>query len=405
MPITASIVAIAPSRIGSPYAYGNGVGTFQRGTNLYMACSNPGLNQTFVNPNPPPVLAQAHVLKSADGGATWNEIDEAGAPSVSLQRGSGGTARGITSPIAACYKDADTLLVAYFVWDYIGANPVEIRFSEFDLITETWGAETPGGPTIATFPSVAGNTLPLSIAYRASSGSQIILFQDYENVGGQNYARTFYVIHTGAWGAATPVDAAQTGSTLDYSVSGAVSGGSNRTHLFFSIIDPAAIIPASLNQNTLTGANALIGTVQITADLYDFGGRTSPVTRTILGTTTLFIGWVKNSDTEMYFSSAASADSPVFAEGLVDSAPFCNLAGVFNAGFAASAGLVGSTFENTDLTVTGSQDLSTWEVPTPITIPATPGNRPNTSFSGLGVDIGALPSAGIVRYILERAPD
>lgn len=404
MPLTASIVAIAPELGGTPYAYANGAGTFQRGNNLYIVCTNPAVRQTFADGNPPPVLAQAHVLKSTDNGATWNEIDLGNGPTVSVLRGSGNTARGCTTPVGACYQDADTLLVAYFVWDYSNADPIELRFSVFDLITETWGAETSGGPTIAQ--KTFGIDTAVSIAYRPLDGAIIVLYQSYQTISSQAYARTFYVTYEGAvWGSATAVDSAQTGASFDYKSLGAVSGDSSRTHLFYQVLDVNQIVPGLIYQNSLTAGDALVGPVQAAA-LGVFGVGTTAVNRVFGGVTSIFVGWFLSDGVtiEFRYSKAASANTPAFSDFLVETVNVNAGPNIFNCGQAVSTG-ISAAYVDSDLETTGAADLVTWDTPIPLTLPF-PGVEPQ-QFSGLGVDLSGsvFPSAGIVGSVIQLGPE
>lgn len=403
MPITATCVAIAPEKFGTYYGYGQGAGTFQRGQYLYIVCSNPAYNQTITSGVPPAVLAQARVLKSSDQGATWFEVDESNGPTVSL---ASGTANGRTSPMTACYIDANTLLVGYFVWDYVFGHPVELRFSTFDLITETWGAETSGGPTSLTVSNLA-------VAYRASDGAAIFTYDGLQTVSASARGRVYYVVYNAGWGAETPIDAAQTGSTENWNFAGVVSGDGNRTHLFYQqSTRPQVVGVINLFQVTLTSGDVLIAPVLIT-DTVTFSTDapwSRAANRVVSGVTSIYIGYVKQADHLLYFSGAASADSPVFAEQLIGGISQCITAGLFSAGFGVSNGLVGATKQSTGASavVTGSHDLTTWDAMTPANIPSVPIPFPAQqvrSWTGLGIDInGVFPTAGIVINSIEFPP-
>jgi hypothetical protein len=405
VPITAQCVAIGADLFATPHGYGQGAGTFQRNEFLYMVCSNPGYGQSTISGNPPAILAQAHVLKSGDGGFTWTPVDDANGPSVSLQT----TAGGLTSPMAACYLDADTLLVGYFVWDYITADPVELRFSTFDLVTETWGAETAGGPTSST-------VTDLAMSRRAADGAVIFEYDGTETVTAVKRGRVFYVIYNAGWGAETPVDGAQTGSTTHYNMGGVVAGDASRTHLFYRrSTQPQAAGNVFLFQATLTALDVLTAAVQISNNVSAGGGvppNASPWSfagaRTVAGVTTIFIAYARDSDGLLYFSFATSANTPAFTEQLIGGTATVNAPGIFNAGQAVSVGLVATMLESSSSpSVTASPDLTTWEATTPITLPATPaGAGPITGWTGLGIDIaGSLPSAGYVINTLFSPPD
>lgn len=403
--LTQDMVAIAPGRFGSPYAYGYGCGTFQRGTDLYIVCSNPGLGQSaWTNANidgdPPPVLAQAHVLKSSDNGATWNEVDTDNGPEVSLRK-STISFRGMFSPMAACYQDADTLIVAYYTWDYVYDSPATIRFSTFSMASDAWGAEVPGGPACTTVDDQP--QLNLSIARRAGDGALIVLFDGYERLAGINYCRLFYLVYLAGWGAAQDIDAAQTGSTDDYNIAGAVAGDADRTHLFYR----TNIGGSNLLQDTLDAADTLVGAVTITtavdtgtSSVPPFGAPWgSPASRSAAGVTTLFIPYVKDGTQFLAFSSAVSADSPTFAEVVINASQ-SDKAGIFNCGLlTASRGLAASTVENfVDNDVTGSQDVVTWEPETTLTFPVDPSQPVIENYSGLGITQGdgGYGAAGVV---------
>lgn len=408
--ITQQMVAIAPGRFGSPNAYGNGVGTFQRGTDLYIVCSNPGYGQSSwrnadVDTDPPPILAQAHVLKSQDGGATWVEVDENNGPQVSLQK-STTVFRGLTSPISACYQDGDTLLVGYFVWDYTYNDPVDLRFSTFDMSTDTWGAEVAGGPTSETVAN-------LSMAFRAGDGAIVFLYDGLETVG-TPFSRMFYVVYNAGWGAEAPIDVAQTGSTDNYNMAGAVAGDSDRTHLFYRT-DVGGT--SNLLQSTLTALDALIAAVTITSDVDTaqlgvppkFAPWGTPVARQLFGVgiTNLFIPYIKDTTVDLNFSHAVSADSPVFAEVTIGGTN-CRDAGIFNCGpLIASQGLAAATQENTNnQVVSGSQDVATWESFTPVTVPQVDAEE-IINYFGLGIlsGDGGFYSAGIVANSLLTPPE
>jgi hypothetical protein len=368
MPLTASLVAIAPERFGTVYQYGNSGGTFQRGDALYIVCTNPGQPQGggwsgSASGTPPPVLAQARMLKSVDGGFTWNEVDVDNGPQVSLQK-STTVFRGLYSPITACYKDADTLVVGYWVWDYVYNDPVELRFSLFDMSTDTWGAETAGGPTSSTVTSIG-------MAQRVSDGATIFEYDGTETVMAVKYDRTFFVVYNAGWGAETPVDAAQTGSTANYSFASVVAGDGSRTHLFFANPDPNAIVPTVLKQNTLTSGNALIGSVQVTNQVAIGGGGAGAqfwgraTARLVAGVTEIAIGYANDPDRFLFVARATSADSPVFASNQITASAITQGLGVFNIGLTQSVG-AGATYQpstGTEVDATGSRDLVSWDPP------------------------------------------
>jgi hypothetical protein len=405
MPITAQCVAIAPQLFGTPHGYGQGVGTFQRNGFFYLVCSNPGYGQSTLSGNPPGILATAHVLRSADGGFTWEALDDANAPQVSLQT----TAGGLTSPMAACYQDADTLLVGYFVWDYVTAHPIELRFSTFDLATESWGPETAGGPTSST-------VTDLAMSRRASDGAIVFEYDGTEVVTGVRRGRAFFVIYAGGFGAATPIDAAQTGSTTHYNMGGVVTGDASRTHLFYRrSTQPQVAGNVFLFQATLTALNVLTAPVQIT-DAVSTSGAVPPSqfpwsfagVRVVAGVSTIFIAYSKESDGLLYFSHATSANTPVFTEQLIGGTATVMSPGIFNAGFTASVGVVATMLESfSNPTVTGSKDLTTFEATTPFTLPTPPaGIGPIVGWSGLGIDVaGSLPSAGYAINTLFSPPE
>lgn len=400
MPVTSSFVAIAPERFGTAYSYGNGGGVFQLGQNLYLVCSNPGQPQAvFPSGSPPAILAQARVLKSTDGGATWNEVDTDNGPQVALSSGSSG----LYSPIAACYKNSTTVIVGYFVWDYIHGDPSELRFSLFDLTTETWGVETTGGPT-------STNVLNLSIAYRSLGDTIVFMYDGFENVGG-NKARCFYVLYeAAAFSVQAAVDPAQTGSSQDYVFAGVVSGSSGRSHFFYALPDPNGINPTVFNQNTLTAGDALIGPVQVTdqVSLNESGGQGTwsygaPVSRVVSGVTQLLAGYIDQTTNFLFLAKATSANSPVFSTQQVTATVSPGLAGIFNAGLSASQGAIGSTFNNTPaLIATESNDLISWGVPGVLTL--IPPDEPVTANpagifgeTGLPIDYASgYFSAGII---------
>ena len=412
--LTQSIIAIAPGRFGTPYAYGNGVGTFQRGQNLYIVCSNPALRQTSWDNStpsgtPPPILAQAHVLKSTDGGATWDEVDSGNAPSVALLKNHGTPDfRGLRSPMAATYQDADTLIVAYWVWDYVYNDPVELRFSTFDLITDTWGPETAGGPTSET-------VLNMSVAFRSGDGATIFEYDGSETVMASSFSRVFYLIYNAGFGAETPIDVAQTGSTTNYNWAGAVAGDSDRTHLFYrTSTAPDVPGPSTLLQATLKSTDVLQAPVTITAAVDTSDDTHVPpnrapwstaIGRSITGTINLYIAWVKDGDLTLNYSTAVSADTPVFSDVLIGLAN-CVEAGIFNAGFTTTVGLIAASESpiNT-LTYTGSTDGTTWDAGTPLTQPD-PTDPEYRNMQGLGIlaGDGGYGSAGVVVNSLFTAP-
>lgn len=405
--VTQTMVAIAPGRFGSPQAYGFAAnGAFERAAALYIVCSNPGFGQfSWVNDNvdgdPPPVLALGRVLKSTDDGATWAEVDIDNGPQVSIKK-SNIVFRGLTSPMAACYLDSDTLLVGYYVWDYTYGDAPEMRFSTFDMSTDTWGAEVAGGPAATILADQP--QLNLSMALRSGDGAIVFEYDAYENVGGSNRCRVFCVTYLGAWGAAQPLDAGQAGSTDDYCIAGAVAGDGGRTHLAYQTNVGGS---SNLLQVTLDATDTLLTPVAITSDV-DIDASTPPfgapwgflASRTAAGVTTLFLPYVKTGTKELNFQSATSADSPAFAETTIGGVN-CDNAGISNCGpIAASQGLAGVTQENfNDVGVSGSQDVTTWEPFTPLTIPVDPSTGPSIGqYLGLGITQGngGLFAAGVV---------
>jgi len=416
--LTQDLIAIAPGRFGSPQAYGYAAnGVFERSGALYIVCSNPAFGQNSwananVNGDPPPVLAQARVLKSLDDGATWDEVDTDNGPEVSIFKApTFATFRGLTSPMAACYQDADTLLVGYYVWDYVYGSAPTLRFSSFDLSTDTWGLETAGGPAA----SILGNDQPqlnLAIAFRAGDGALVFWFDAYEDVGGANFCRMFYTVYNAGWGAATPIDVAQAGSTDNFRIAGAVTGDAGRTHLFYM----TNIGVINLLQRTLNSADVLQAVVTITS-LVDTGSLLVPPfgapwgfasSRSAAGVTTLFIPYVKDVDLDLRFQHAVSANVPVFAEVTVGGTN-CALAGISNCGpLTDSRGLAAVTQQSVNNpAVSGSQDVSTWEAFTSLTIPADPSFPSIGQYLGLGITQGAggLYSAGFAVNAFYFPPD
>lgn len=416
--LTQDMVAIAPERFGSPQAYGFGAnGVFRRGTDLYIVCDNPAFGQNSwananVDTDPPPVLAQARVLKSLDAGATWAEVDVDNGPQVSIFKlDNFGTFRGLTSPMAATYQDADTILVGYYFWDYTYGNAPELRFSVFDMSTDSWGAETTGGPTASTQQNNQPQ-LNLSIAYRAGDGALVFLFDGYEDVGGLNFCRMFYSVYNAGWGAAVPIDVAQAGSTDDYRMAGAVAGDADRTHLFYM----TNIGSINLLQATLDSSDTLQAAVAITSAVDTNITRVPPfgaqwgfaASRSAAGVTTLYIPYVKDASVDLTFQWAISANTPAFTEVTVGGTN-CAMAGISNCGpIDNSRGLAAVTQENiNDPGVTGSQDVNTWEAITPLTIPADPAFGEIGQYLGLGIiqGGGGLYSAGYVANSFYFPPD
>lgn len=416
MPLTASFVAIAPERFGSVYQYGNSGGVFQRGDSLYMVCTNPGRPQSgwsAVSGTPPPILAQARILKSQDGGFTWTEVDVDGGPQVSLQKAATAPFRGIYSPTAACYQDPDTLLVGYFVWDYTNGDPVELRFSVFDMSTDTWGAETSGGPTSSTVTS-------LGMAQRPSDGATVFMYDGQETVSATRYDRCFFVVYNVGWGLETAVDPAQTGSTNNYSFAGVVPGSASRTHLFYANPDPLSVTPTILKQNTLTSLDALVGPVQITTAVQIGQGGRGPwnwsraTARVLSGSTQIVIGYIKDADGFLYLSKATSANTPVFTENQITAVTAQSPVGVFNIGLALSQGASASAFESgeSELIATGSRDLATWDPativsPVPFAVPILAGGALEIFglANGPGIDSSdGFLNAGFVVNTFEQSP-
>ncbi len=309
------------------------------------------------------------MLKSTDGGFTWTEVDVDGGPAVSLFKASGTvTFKGLYTPTAAAYLDADTLLVGYYVWDYVHGNPAELRFSTFDMSTDTWGAEVPGGPTSSTVANLA-------MSQRAGDGATVFMYDGQEKVGGVFYDRIFFVVYNAGWGAATPVNALQTGSTDNYTFAGCVPGDGGRTHLFYANPDRFGVLTTTIFQNTLTSANALIGVTQVVDQVKAgnsgpgpwYWGRAS--VRVVSGVSQLIIGYVADADATLNVAKGTSADMPAFTTDQV-SATAINTEGVavFNIGLTESQGAAG-TYQvgfGTSLAVTGSRDLNAWDAPTSI---------------------------------------
>jgi len=357
------------------------------------------------------VLAQVHVLKSQDNGATWVEVDENNGPEVSLEK-STVVFHGLASPIWACYKDANTILIAYFVWDYTDNTPAELRFCTFDMASDTFGAETPGGPT-------STKALNMSIAYRSGDDAIIFEYDGSETVGSPR-SRVFYVINTaGVWGAEAPIDVAQTGANANYNVAGAVTGDGGRTHLFYRVFaTPFGAGDMSLQQRTLTSVDVLVAAVIITTQVDSSTNLVNPfpqpwsqaVGRFISAAIHLYIAYVKDTDKSLYFQSAVSVDTPVFSEQLIGGTTVLS-AGIFKAGnlLPGSRGLIGATQDTFNAPeATGSVDETTWDAMTALVVPTDPDTSLLTlgNFAGNGINSGAggFLSAGIVLNSVEIPP-
>jgi len=307
--ITAPAVKILSALFGTTGELSNPGGVFQLGNGnaLYIPVTNPcegnGLQQLWADNVPPPLPSNARMLKSIDNGATWAEIDAAHAPAVSLTNHTANT--GATSPLTAVLQDANTILVAYVKWDYHSADAPVLAFSIFHMDTGLWGAETTGGPA---FPNaLQGGSGKIHMAYRATDGSVIIAWAGVpETVGGTPYLRIFYTIYNAGWSAAAPIDATQTGATLNYDLGGVVSGTAGRSHFFYTIQNPP--VSNAVNSRTLNGANALL-TVVVVAPLDPSAGINFPISYA----GNIGVAYIRGFPVS-FFSTAVSADVPVFSE-------------------------------------------------------------------------------------------
>ncbi len=86
-----------------------------------------------------------YMVKSSDNGATWADLDFANSPQTSAQPAPNPPSNG-----SCLFDDVLQLLtVAYNAADVSGGINVAIKLRDFDLVTETWGADyaTVGAPT------------------------------------------------------------------------------------------------------------------------------------------------------------------------------------------------------------------------------------------------------------------
>jgi hypothetical protein len=302
MPITAPAVKVLPAQFLLTGAVANPGGVFQLGSVLYMPVTNPctgnATQQGWADNVPPPLPCNARMLRSLDNGATWAEVDAAHAPGVSLNNTT--THFGFSSPLNAVLQNATTILVAYVKWDYHSADSPVLAFSIFHMDTNLWGAETSGGPAVTTAATV------LQVAVRSGDGSVIIAYPGaLESVAAVLYQRIFYTIYLAGWSAGAPIDATQTGSQLNYTLGGAVSGTSGRTHFFYAIANPATATSA-VKHRTLTSANVLQAVVSVAVNQ---AGTTLYLPINFAGS--IGTAYIRTTG---FFSSAPSADVPVFTE-------------------------------------------------------------------------------------------
>ncbi len=300
--ITAPAVKILPGLFQLSGAVANPGGVFQMGGALYIPVTNPcdgnATQQGWPDNAPPPLPCNARMLRSADNGATWAEVDASHAPGVSLLNTN--THAGFRSPLAAVLQDAKTVIVAYVKWDYRAADSPVLAFSVFHMDTNLWGIETAAGP------AVNGDTNMLHVAYRTIDGSVIIAYRGrLETVAGNPFHRILFAIFLAGWTAGAAIDGTQTGTQLNYDLGGVVSGAGGRTHFFYAIED-LNLVTSAVKQRTLSATNLFSSVAPVAVNQ---AGTTLYLPISYLGK--IGVAYIRGAG---FFSSATSADVPAFTE-------------------------------------------------------------------------------------------
>ena len=307
--ITAPAVQVLPAFFQTKSAVDFPGGVFKYGSALYMPVTNPctglGAQQSWASGGPPPTNCKARMLRSTDNGTTWAEVNADTGPNVALVNHTVDVLfRGFTTPLSAVLQTSSTLVVAYWKWDYVFGDPCELAFSTFNMATNTWGTEQSSGITQTHEPS------RMQVAVRSSDGGVIIAWDGpTENVMAVDYARCLFALYTSMWTPAMSIDATQSGTQLNYTVAGVVTGTSSRAHFFYTIGDPNGGT-STVNSLTFTSADVLESPVVVAVNDIN---TLVPLPISYTGGNNIGVQYLRGFPLG-FFSSAVSTNSPTFTE-------------------------------------------------------------------------------------------
>ncbi len=162
-----------------------------------------------------PEEANMHMFKSSDAGATWAEVNAAGAP-LFLRSQNFSSYQGMPSSLRGKLKTGSTTLILIPYCRKNGAIYGELCFVEFNMATDTWGVPVTGGPIVLGVDASDNSVREVVAVYRPGTNDYLFAYLARRGVAfgpPQSYAPIYSdaVVYAGGWGvpwqlAGAPVD-------------------------------------------------------------------------------------------------------------------------------------------------------------------------------------------------------
>ena len=199
----------SPADITLPDCFFQQVNFSNGGATRYMILVNGPQANTDPSWNPaggtPSTRAYLHVMKSADGGATWAEVGTPNAKELPQKNGSDPTnTTGFRSH--STVQLGNLLLVARPVWDFVtnaSATPRPIVISQFDMDVDDWGPDLssptdPSAPIAYITHGLYPAFTPFFLERRGSDGHLFLQWRDFDFVNNSKSGTDLVIEASGA---------------------------------------------------------------------------------------------------------------------------------------------------------------------------------------------------------------
>lgn len=240
------------SRLGFSNFFQNHAGPFAYNGAIYTVVVNSGcLSNTWDGAagGTPATKVYAQVMKSTDNGVTWSGPLDSGNARELPPRNASNTVPTDGYQTAQCVQDGQTLYVLRPVWDYVNyltAAAHRLVISQFDMGSETWGADVTAygdanAPTLQTVRGLSTIAQTFQFARRASDGAFIAVYTQNVVIPGSwravninpafGYDHVYYSVYSGGAWAAPVLVAGGAADATDYYPNTIAWGDSERLHI------------------------------------------------------------------------------------------------------------------------------------------------------------------------------